>query len=76
MRERERNGERGEAGGKKKKTPDTSDSTSQSVKEESEHAAKPSLHATACKVEILPFTFKQMQGPNCVCMQGPLTLTL
>lgn len=64
------------------KTPDTSDFTSQPVKEESERAAKPPLPAAACKFEILPFTFGQMQGSCrgvCVCVWlgarlGPSTL--
>lgn len=59
--------ERG-GGGVKKKTPDTSDSTSQPVKEESKQATKPSLPTAACKVKILLFTFGQMRGSRCtVC---------
>lgn len=50
------------------KTPDTSDSTSQPVKEESRQGAKPPLPAASCKVEILPFTFGQMQEFSCVCV--------
>lgn len=45
----------------KKKTPDTLDSTSQPVKEESEQAAKPFLPTAACKVKILLLTFGQMR---------------
>lgn len=69
QRERERAKERGGWKKKKKKTPDTSDATSQPVKEESERAAKPFLPTAACKVEILPFTFGQMRGSRCgVCV--------
>ena len=38
------------------------------MKEESERATKPSLPAAACKVEILPLTFGQMQGSHSVCV--------
>lgn len=79
-REREREWEAKRETGEK--TPDASDFTSQPVKEESERAVKPSLPAAACKVEILPFTFGQMQGSHCgvcacVCLcarSGPLIL--
>lgn len=63
----------GAAGGEKK-SPDTSDFTSQPVKEESERAVKPSPSPqAACKVEILPFG--KMQGSHsgvrvCVCACG------
>lgn len=60
--------QKGEEEGLKKKTPDTSDSTSQPVKEESKQATKPSLPTAACKVKILLFTFGQMRGSRCtVC---------
>lgn len=62
-RKRKRQGER------RTEKSDTSDSTSQLVKEESEQAAKPLLLATACKVEILLFTFGQMWILlHCVCV--------
>lgn len=67
---KEREGRRKGMVGVKKKSPDTSDFTSQPVKEESERAVKPSSSPqAACKVEILPFTFGQMQGSySGVCM--------